>query len=116
MRFQRKLAERLRARGSKHALARYCRRSDSWVSNLLEPRSEEPRPSIDDLENIARFLNLSIGELLGTPRFGELPSNEQRLILAFRNLTEPLQGHVVGLVEGVSVANHVRRRQSKESA
>lgn len=114
-RFRQKLAELLRTRGSKHALAHYCDRSDSWVSNLLVPRSEEPRPSIDDLDNIARFFDISLGELLGAAKFGELSGREQRMIHALRNLPEPLQLHAVALVEAASLAN-LPRRHVKESA
>jgi hypothetical protein len=107
-RFRQKLSDLLlHKRGSKAALASYCKHPASWVSNLLAPRSDDPRPSLDDLDNIAAFFSISVGELLGAAKPGELTGDEQRMVHAFRVLAEPVQIHFLALIEAASIGNRI---------
>ena len=106
-RFQRKLTRLLEARrridkSPKGSLAAYCGKShQSWVSNLLEQRAVHPRLELEDLENIADFFGVTISELLRPANPKELSAREQRIVLAFQSLPEPLQDHVLAVVEAI---------------
>jgi transcriptional regulator with XRE-family HTH domain len=108
MRFQRKLGQlldRRKANGDKAAkgtLADYCGRDgQSWVSNMLSNRATQP--NLEDLENIADFFQVSVNELLRPANPKELSADEQRVVLAFRSVPEPVQVHFLALLEAASL-------------
>jgi hypothetical protein len=91
---------------SKTALASYCRKPPSWLSNFLHPsptRTERPSFHMDELDDIAAYFRISIGELLGAAKIGELSGDEQRLLFAFRVVPVPVQAHFLALLEQASL-------------
>ena len=60
--------------------------------------------SLSDLDDIAAYFRVSIGELFDSPRPAELNGDEQRLVYAFRALPRPTQEHFMALIEASSVA------------
>ncbi len=114
VRFRRRLQELLRPRGAKAALASYCHHSPAWVSTLLAPRSKQPQVTLDDLDNIAAFFRISLGELLGAPKLGELSGDEQRMLYAFRALPPITKDHFLALLEAASLGASLIRRERKQ--
>jgi transcriptional regulator with XRE-family HTH domain len=113
-RFIHKLEDLLREakqtrRDPKKALATYCRKeSASWVSNLLSKRSANPRIDLEDLWNIAGFFRVTVGELLGAPRAGQMDADEHRLLAAFRVLPDAHQDHFLALLESAALGVQIR--------
>lgn len=93
----------------KNALAAYCDKTPPWVSNLLNPRSERPVLSLDDLVNMAGYFRLSVDELLGMPRRSEFTGDEQRMMHAFRTLPTTTQDHFLHLLESASIGAQEQR-------
>lgn len=92
---------------SKTELAKACGKEPSWVSAFLHPssdRSSNPTIHLDDLDNVASYFRISIGELLGAAKPGELSGDEQRVVYAFRALPPTVQDHFLGLIELASLA------------
>lgn len=92
---------------SKTELAKACGKEPSWVSAFLHPssdRSSNPTIHLDDLDNVASYFRISIGELLGAAKQGELSGDEQRMVYAFRALPPTVQDHFLGLIELASLA------------
>lgn len=123
-RFQRKLTQLLEARKAagdrsvKGTLASYCgREAQSWVSNMLsEVRATQP--NLEDLENIADFFRVSVNELLRPAHPKDLSADEQRVLLAFRSVSEPIRDHFLALLESASLSaiaseriRHLRRKR-----
>lgn len=91
---------------SKTALAAYCQKPASWLSAFLHPnpnRSGNPSFHLDELDDVASYFRISLGELLGAPQAGDLTGDESRLLLAFRELPPADQDRFLGLVEKVSL-------------
>lgn len=66
---------------------------------------------MDDLDNIASYFRIGLGELLGAPTPGDLSGDEGRLLLAFRVLAPATQDHVLRILEQLSLApRHVPNR------
>jgi len=109
-RFQRRLEDLLAERKAhgdpapKGTLASYCgKEAQSWVSNMLsEVRATQP--SLEDLENISDFFQVSISSLFRPTRFREeLLADEQRLVLAFRSVPDVIQTHFLAMLEAASL-------------
>lgn len=117
-RFQQTLRTLLaqRGRGSKRGLADYCGRSGAWVSNFLKPRATQPQITINDLDNIASYFRVSIGELLGVANPKHLSGDEQRLVHAFRVLPPAVQEHFLALIETASIGATVIQNRFKSAA
>ena len=90
---------------SKSGLASYCRKPPSWLSGFLHPGKRSARPSfhLDDLDDIAGYFRISIGELLGAAKPGELTGDEQRMVHAFRVLPHAMQDHFLAILEAASI-------------
>lgn len=107
------LFERLRRpEFSKAGLADYCHKPASWLSNFLHPnvkRNKDLNPSfhLDELDDLASYFKISLGELLGVPKPAELAGEEGRLLLAFRALAQPMQTHVLALMEQAALASQI---------
>lgn len=113
VRFRRKLEELVRRRGAKAGLASYCKHSASWVSNLLAPRAADPQVTLSDLDNIAGYFRISIGELLGAPKPGELSGDEQRMVHAFRALPAATQDHLLSLIDAASLGSALVKNRGR---
>jgi transcriptional regulator with XRE-family HTH domain len=101
MRLRQRLHELLRQKHfSKSGLAAYCDQPPSWVSGILH---QGRGVRLDDLDGIAAYFRLSIGELLGVSKPGELSGDEQRVVHAFRVLPPNLQDDILGILEGLSI-------------
>lgn len=90
---------------SKSGLADYCKKPASWVSGFLH---QGRGIRLDDLDEIAAYFQLSIGELLGVSKPGELNGDEQRAVHALRTLSPALRAHVLAVMEGLSVSVRLR--------
>lgn len=90
---------------SKSGLASYCQKPASWLSSFLHPgkRSTNPSFHLDELDDIAAYFRIGLGELLGAPVPGELSGDETRLLLAFRGLAPATQEHVIRILEQLSL-------------
>lgn len=91
---------------TKTQLAEYCNKDLPWLSNFLHPNAKRTlRPSfhLDELDDIAGYFRISLGDLLGAPRPGELSGDETRLLLAFRVLPAAMQEHVLRISEQLSL-------------
>ncbi len=100
---------------SKTGLAAYCQKPLPWLSNFLHPNANRTlRPSfhLDELDDIAGYFRISLGELLGAPKTGELSGDETRVLLAFRVLPPALQEHVLRILEPLSLVSRVPLKQS----
>lgn len=101
-----RLSALLEQRGSAAWLSKYTRKSP-FASRGISPTALSMflhgtrRLHIDDLEGLAAGLNISIPELLGVPKWGDLTAHEQRVILAFRSLSSDAQAHFLGLIESL---------------
>lgn len=74
------------------------------ISYFLNNAPGRPHPlAFDDLDDIAAFCRLTIGDLFESPRPGELSSDEQRLVYAFRALADPQRDQFLGLLEAASI-------------
>jgi hypothetical protein len=92
---------------SKTGLCNYCDKKPSWISAFLHPKPERsinPTIHLDDLDNIAAYFRISIGELLGAEKPGELSGDEQRLLHAFKALSAAHQNHFLAVLELASLA------------
>jgi hypothetical protein len=92
---------------SKTALADYCGKAPSWLSSFLHPnpnRTERPSFHMDELDDIAAYFRISIGELVGETKIGDLTGDEQRVLYAFRVLLPRTQDAVLALLEDAAVA------------
>lgn len=95
---------------SKTKLADYCKKDLPWLSNFLHPNAKRTlRPSfhLDELDDIAGYFRISLGELLGAPKPGELSGDEARLLLAFRVVAPAMQDHVLRILEHLSLAPRI---------
>lgn len=97
---------------SKKGLADYCGQEQPWLSNFLHPnpkRNKDLNPSfhLDELDDIAGYFHISLGELLGVPKPAELTGDESRLLLAFRALAVPMQSAVLALIEQAALASRI---------
>jgi hypothetical protein len=113
-RFQRKLIALVRdeGHGVKAKLAGACgKESPSWVSNLLKPehRSKTPMVSLDDIDCIAAYFGISVGQLLGTAKPGDLTGDESRLVQAFQVLPPATQEHFLAVIEAAALGAHLAR-------
>lgn len=90
--------------------------SQQNLTYFLNPLDYPDRPTpinLDDLDDIADFLRLSVGELFDIKQ-QDLSGDEQRIVLAFRALAEPTREHFLALVEAASVTtNFVMFRSQK---
>jgi hypothetical protein len=86
--------------------------SETDLSNFLGAHPNRRGLTIDDLDDIAAFFNLTVGELLGDTRLGDLSAEEQRLVNAFRELPSKQQTNVVDLIEFMGLAAREGRRFS----
>jgi len=97
-----KLRGLLRERGTAAHLARYAGKPPSLISMFLTGA----RPTaihLDDLDDLSAYFRLSIGELLGAAKPGELSGDEQRLVHAFRVLPTAARDHFLAVLEQMSV-------------
>lgn len=72
----------------------------SYFANETEGRANPI--TLDDLDDIADYFRVSIGELFDL-RWKDLTGDEQRLVLAFRALHELTREHFLALIEAASV-------------
>lgn len=85
---------------SKTGLAKACGWHASGVSMLL---NGERGIHLNKLDAVAGYFGISIGELLGAAKPGELTGDEQRVVHAFRVLPKQMQAHFLALLESASV-------------
>jgi hypothetical protein len=88
-------------------LARYSEKSINKITTQnLSYFTTNQRPTaikLDHLDELAGYFRLSIGELLGVSKPGELSGDEQRVVHAFRVLPPNLQDDILGILEGLSI-------------
>lgn len=97
---------------SKTDLANHCGKPGSWLSAFLHPdpkRSANPSFHLDELDDIAEYFRISLGELLGAPKAGDLTGDEARLLLAFRAVPPAVQDHFLALIETASIAPRAQK-------
>lgn len=103
-----KLRQLLRERGDAARLAHVTEHSLNKITKQqLSYFTTNERPTaikLDHLDELASFFRLSIGELLGAAKPGELSGDEQRLVHAFRVLPEALKLHVLAVLDQLSVS------------
>jgi len=111
------VTQRLRSRlksllkhGDQTAIERWSRErpggnhiSQQELSYFLRETAGRRGLVLDDLDDLAAFFRISIGELLGDTKTSELSGDEQRLVYAFRALPGPTQAHFLALVEAASL-------------
>lgn len=107
-RFLAKLRELLRPRGTASRLARAIGCSPSWVSMVIE---EQRHADVNDMEKVARFFRLSLAEMTGVARPGELNSDEQQMVYAYRALAPQVQEHFLALITAASVTARASHEQ-----
>ena len=118
-RLRAKLKRLLRERGygSASELARYshskggARISPQEVTYFLQETPGRIGIKLDDLGDLAGFLRVSIGELLGDTRLGDLTGDEQRVIYAFRVLPPATQEHFLALIEAAALGADLAKRK-----
>jgi Mn-containing catalase len=108
--------------GEAAALARYSHQSPAGsrisaqkISYFINKTEGRKGIALDDLDDLAAYFGKSIGELLGSPRAGELSAMEQRMIYSFRALDATRQDQMVSVVEMLSIASTLVLRNRKES-
>lgn len=113
-----RVSQRLRARlktllnrGDQTSLANWSQRrpggtniSQQELSYFLNEKEGRRGLTIDDLDDIADYLEMSIGELLGDTKQAELSAHETRMLHAFRALPEPYKQSVIAVIELASIA------------
>lgn len=118
------VSERLRARlkralprGHQKQLADWSQRpggrglTAQEISFFIHPETKSAlnrRPiQLDHLDDIASFLRISVGELLGDTKAAELSGDEQRMIYAFRVLPNVTREHFLAVLEQMALAPRV---------
>ncbi len=92
-------------------LAAACGRNASWVSMLL---SGERGVKLDELDAMAEYFRVSLGELLGAAKPGELSGDEQRMVLAFRALPQVTKDHFLSVIEAASLGSSmIQNKQNR---
>ncbi len=109
-RFLAKLRELLRPRGAATRLADAIGRSTSWISMIT---TETRHADVNDMDAIARYFRLSLAEMTGVARPGELSGDEQRMVYAFRALPAQVKEHFLALITAASVT--ARAEHERES-
>lgn len=112
------VSQRLRGRlrallsewGTAAALARYSQASPAGtklstqeISYFVNETPGRKPIGLDDLDDIAAFFRVSLGELLGETRTVDLRGDEQRMVYAFRALPPTVQEHFLALIEQASL-------------
>jgi len=106
--------------GTAAALARYSQSGGKTgihpqeLSYFLNGTTGRRGLVLDDLDTIAAFFSVSIGELLGETKLGELTGDEQRMVYAFRALPPPTQAHFLAILETASLAPQKYLRQESQ--
>src|SRR5215218_8616049 len=109
-RLRAKLRVWLKPHGKAAELSRYSKSggrqglSPQEITYFLRETPKRRGIVLDDLDDLAGFFHISIGELLGETKLGDLTGDEQRIIYAFRVLPEPVQTHFLSLIEQMSLA------------
>jgi len=94
-------ATRLAEFSARRPGGRHIRAQDlSYFKHATEGRTNPI--SLDDLDDIADFFRISIGELFEV-HSKDLSGLEQRLVLGFRALSTPTQDHFLALLEAASI-------------
>lgn len=129
------VSQRLRARlrtllthGEQVAIEKFSRErpggakiSQQNLSYFLHPESAKGRRglALDDLDDLAAYLRISVAELLGDTTLRELSGDEQRVVLAFRVLPAAVQEHFMAVIEQAALGARfasTRRAQSSRVA
>jgi hypothetical protein len=100
----------LRAHGVGAALAKFsqarpggARINPQEISYFLNRTPGRKGLTLDDLDDVAAFFGLSIGQLFGVDA-DALSPDETRIVTAFRACAPATRDHVVGLLETLSTA------------
>lgn len=95
--------------GTAKRLAEYANLQPQNVSYFKTGNAADRHNPIklDQLDDIARFFRISLGELLGDTKLGDLSGDEQRLVYAFRILSPSAQQAWITVIEEASV--HAQR-------
>lgn len=78
------------------------------LSYFLNAKEGRRGLTLDDLDDLATFFRVTVGELLGDTKTSELSSEEQHLLYAFRALAQPDQEHFLALLDKASLAPRYR--------
>lgn len=86
--------------------------SPQELSYFLRNTPNRKPLSLDDLDDIAAYFRVSVGELFDLKQ-ADLSGDEQRLVYAFRALPLPTQEHFLALLESASVSQQFVRFRAK---
>jgi len=71
--------------------------------------------TLDFLDDVAAFLNRSVGELFSPIRAGDLQGAEHRMLLAFRAIPESAQQHMLAILELTALSIYAVEKRDRKS-
>jgi len=84
-----------------------ARISTQELSYFLNDAPKRRGLHLDDLDDIAAFFRISIAELLGDTKIGDLSPDEQRMLYAVRVLNSSTREHFLALLEAAALGAHL---------